>query len=83
MKYFKYGNSGGIQAVIAREINGNSGYYDSIEDIIESVRDPRVSNYKASEYCFDHRLNKMVHIITGDRINYKGQFLCFFIEDEN
>ena len=81
MKYFKYGNQGGIQKVIDREIDSNSGYYDTIKDIIDSVKQPYLSNYNTIFYTYDYRLFKKVYMVVADYKEYKQQFVCYFIED--
>lgn len=79
--YFKYGNSGGIDKVISREINSNSGYYKSLRELIESEKRDWNDNLKVIFYVYDDRLGKDVYMVVGDYGNYEEQFLCYFIED--
>jgi len=79
--YFKYGNSGGIDKVIRREINSNSGYYQSLRELIDSEKRDWNDNLKVIFYVYDDRLGKDVYMVVGDYGNYEEQFLCYFIED--
>ena len=83
MKYFKYGNIGGIGRVIDREINPNSGYYDSLIDLLESevYSEHTIEGFRIKRYGFDDRLNKNVYMVLHDRGEYKQQFVCYFIEE--
>lgn len=83
MRYFKYGNSGGIQKVIQREINENSGYFDSLKDLLESEKREWNNNLKIIHYCYDFRLEKEVYMVVADFRNYEEQFSCYFIEEES
>ena len=80
IRYFKYGNAGGIHKVIARELNRNSGYYNSLKELLSSVKN-RGKNIKIREYGYDDRLKKTVFMIVGDHSNYKNVFICYFIEE--
>lgn len=84
-RYYKYGNSGGIKKVQDREINNNSGYYDSLKDLFSSVKDaPRCDlDFKIKPYTFDERLGKDVYMIVCDYGNHSDRFECFFIEEDS
>lgn len=85
MKYFKYGNSGGIDKVRNREINYNSGYYESLHELLKSLTHGTsyaMSGFRIIRYAFDERLDKDVYMVLHDIGEYKEQFVCYFIEDD-
>ena len=79
-RYFKYGDSGGIGKVIDREINSNSGYYNSLKSLLKSEERCWIKNPKIEQYGYDGRLGKDVYMVIGDHGGYKEQFVCYFIE---
>ena len=80
MNYFKYGNQGGIQKIMDREINGNGGYYHTLKRLLDSCKSEWNSNLKIKWYCFDERLNKDVYMVVADYSGHEQQFVSYFVE---
>ena len=79
-RYFKYDNSGGIQSVIDRVIDCNSGYYESLIDLLQSCTRKGITNLRIVFYGYDKRLQKQVYMVTGNHSGFKNQFVSYFIE---
>jgi hypothetical protein len=80
-RYFKYGNNGGIDKVKRREINCNSGYFNSLKALLDSCITKYAKNYKIEYYGYDDRIKRDVYMVVADHSGYKQQFMSYFIED--
>lgn len=91
MKFYLYGNGGGIDKVI-EDISNSPKTYASLKEIMFELKERYFNQFDIYDlciqyYCYDNRLNKDVYIVTTSRMGEEDyiqkcgcpQFISFMI----
>lgn len=94
MRYFIYGNGGGIDKV-KKDLENPKETFASLYDVFNAIKErrisiPDVSCLSIKHHCYDPRIDKEVYVVTTDRqgntdcVKKYGcpQFVSYLVEIE-